>query len=98
MWELRVGAIDSLGLIGYAQVSVIVDNFAPSASVTAPAKVDHVTGGHVFTTNGEVELFIPPPALCTDNAAMAAVAVEKWRVADFAPLDLDAHPTYRGKP
>ncbi len=44
-----------------------------------------------------VELFIPPPALCTDNAAMAAVAVEKWRVADFAPLDLDAHPTYRGK-
>ncbi len=44
------------------------------------------------------ELFIPPLSLCTDNAAMAAVAVEKWRVGDFAPLDLDAHPTCRGKP
>jgi N6-L-threonylcarbamoyladenine synthase len=39
------------------------------------------------------ELFIPPLALCTDNAAMAAVAVEKWRRGDFAALDLDAVPT-----
>jgi N6-L-threonylcarbamoyladenine synthase len=43
------------------------------------------------------ELFIPPPSLCTDNAAMAAVAVEKWRAGDFASLDLDAVPTYHGK-
>ncbi len=39
------------------------------------------------------ELFIPPLELCTDNAAMAALAVEKWRVKDFAPLDLDAVPS-----
>jgi N6-L-threonylcarbamoyladenine synthase len=38
----------------------------------------------------DVELFIPPLALCTDNAAMAAVAVEKWRRGDRAALDLDA--------
>ena len=44
-----------------------------------------------------VELFIPPLALCTDNAAMAAVAVEKWRRQMWAPLDLDAQPTYQGK-
>ena len=44
-----------------------------------------------------VELFIPPPALCTDNAAMAAVAVEKWKAQMWAPLDLDALPTYQGK-
>jgi N6-L-threonylcarbamoyladenine synthase len=37
-----------------------------------------------------VQLFIPPLSLCTDNAAMAAVAVEKWRRQEFAPLDLDA--------
>ena len=37
-----------------------------------------------------IELFIPPLSLCTDNAAMAALAVEKWRLGDFAPLDLDA--------
>lgn len=36
------------------------------------------------------ELFIPTLALCTDNAAMAAQAVEKWRAGLFAPLDLDA--------
>jgi N6-L-threonylcarbamoyladenine synthase len=42
------------------------------------------------------ELFIPPLELCTDNAAMAAVAVEKWRRQEFAALDLDAAPTYRG--
>lgn len=40
------------------------------------------------------ELFIPPLVLCTDNAAMAAMAVEKWRLQDWAPLDLDAVPAY----
>jgi N6-L-threonylcarbamoyladenine synthase len=40
------------------------------------------------------ELFIPPMSLCTDNAAMAALAVEKWRRGDFAPLDLDAEPNF----
>jgi N6-L-threonylcarbamoyladenine synthase len=39
------------------------------------------------------ELFIPPLALCTDNAAMAALAVEKWRVGEWASADLDAIPT-----
>ena len=39
-----------------------------------------------------VELFIPAMELCTDNAAMAALAVEKWKRRDFAPLDLDAIP------
>lgn len=67
VWELRVGVTDSLGLIGYSQVSVIVDNFAPSASVTAPAKVDHVTGGNVFTTNGEVQLYVAPNAWSVDQ-------------------------------
>ena len=38
------------------------------------------------------ELVIPPLALCTDNAAMAALAVEKWRASLFAPADLDAEP------
>ena len=39
------------------------------------------------------ELFIPPGALCTDNAAMAALAVEKWRRGEWAPPDLDAVAT-----
>jgi N6-L-threonylcarbamoyladenine synthase len=40
------------------------------------------------------EFFIPPLKLCTDNAAMAAMAVEKWRLQQFASLDLDAVPAY----
>jgi N6-L-threonylcarbamoyladenine synthase len=40
------------------------------------------------------EVFIPPMKLCTDNAAMAALAVEKWRRGEFAGLDLDAQPNF----
>jgi N6-L-threonylcarbamoyladenine synthase len=41
-----------------------------------------------------VELFIPPMNLCTDNAAMAALAVEKWKRGQFANLELDAEPNF----
>ena len=41
-----------------------------------------------------VELFIPPLNLCTDNAAMAALAVEKWKLGEFAAEDLDAEPNF----
>jgi N6-L-threonylcarbamoyladenine synthase len=44
----------------------------------------------------QVELFIPPADLCTDNAAMAALAIEKWNQQIFAPLDLDAQPNFLG--
>jgi N6-L-threonylcarbamoyladenine synthase len=45
-------------------------------------------------TEEGAELFIPPLSLCTDNAAMAALAVEKWRRGQFAPPDLDAEPNF----
>ena len=41
------------------------------------------------------ELFVPPLNLCTDNAALAALAVEKWLRGDFASLDLDAYPSFQ---
>jgi len=47
-----------------------------------------------MTTRYGIELFIPPMNLCTDNAAMAALAVEKWRLGEFAALDLDAEPNW----
>lgn len=43
-----------------------------------------------MTQRAGVELFIPPISLCTDNAAMAAIAIEKWRLQQWAPADLDA--------
>ncbi len=41
-----------------------------------------------------VELIIPPMSLCTDNAAMAAQAVEKWRNGAFDGLDLDVQASF----
>jgi N6-L-threonylcarbamoyladenine synthase len=41
-----------------------------------------------------VELFIPPLSLCTDNAAMAALAVEKWKRGESAPIHLDAEQNW----
>ncbi|MEM9658258.1 MAG: tRNA (adenosine(37)-N6)-threonylcarbamoyltransferase complex transferase subunit TsaD, partial [Planctomycetota bacterium] len=35
------------------------------------------------------ELHVAPPELCTDNAAMGAIAVERYRAGAFAALDLD---------
>jgi N6-L-threonylcarbamoyladenine synthase len=35
------------------------------------------------------ELFIPPPALCTDNAAMAGIALPKLAAGQVADLDMD---------
>jgi N6-L-threonylcarbamoyladenine synthase len=47
-----------------------------------------------LTAAEKAELFIPPRDLCTDNAAMAALAVEKYQQSQWAPLDLDAEPSY----
>jgi N6-L-threonylcarbamoyladenine synthase len=39
-----------------------------------------------------VELFIPPAALCTDNAAMGAIALPKLAAGQVASLDVDVTP------
>jgi len=35
------------------------------------------------------ELFVPPLSLCTDNAVMGAIAVERLKAGEIAGLDLD---------
>jgi len=40
-----------------------------------------------------VEVHFAPPKLCTDNAAMCAIALERLRAGLTEPLDLDAFPT-----
>ena len=37
-------------------------------------------------------LFLAPPFLCTDNAVMGAIAIERYRAGLFEPLDLDVLP------
>ena len=39
-----------------------------------------------------VELFIAPLELCTDNAVMCAIAAERFKAGKFEPLDLDVLP------
>jgi N6-L-threonylcarbamoyladenine synthase len=39
-----------------------------------------------------LEVHIPPLALCTDNAVMGAIAIERLRAGLTEALDLDAHP------
>jgi len=38
------------------------------------------------------QLTIAPMNLCTDNAVMGAIALEKIKRGEFAPLDLDVTP------
>jgi N6-L-threonylcarbamoyladenine synthase len=39
-----------------------------------------------------IRLYIAPLRLCTDNAVMGAIAVERYRAGCFEPLDLDVMP------
>lgn len=38
------------------------------------------------------ELHVAPPELCTDNAVMGAIALEKFARNEFAPVDIDIEP------
>jgi len=40
----------------------------------------------------DCQLYIAPPSLCTDNAVMGAIAVERWRAGLVESLDLDIVP------
>ena len=81
---------DAAASFQQAVVDVLVSKAAQSLAITGLRRL--AVGGGV-TANGAlrrgletmakargVELFIPPPNLCTDNAAMAAMAVEHWRL------------------
>ncbi len=39
-----------------------------------------------------VELIVPPPALCTDNAILGAIAIERYLANSFDSLDVDICP------
>ena len=65
-YELRLSVQDTLGLIGYDQVTFIIDNVEPFAAQTTPAQVSALSGGDVFTTNREAHVYIPPRGLPQD--------------------------------
>jgi ligand-binding sensor domain-containing protein len=65
-YELRAEVTDVLGLVGSTTNLVQVDNVAPFASQTTPARVSAATGGDVYTLHREVHLYLPPHALQED--------------------------------
>ena len=44
------------------------------------------------TERAGIELHIAPLQLCTDNAVMGAIAVERLKAGHIEPLDLDVFP------
>ena len=83
LYELRIALSDTLGLVGVGQVTVLVDNHAPFAEVTAPREVSATEGGDVYSTLGEVHLYFPPRAFADD----AQVAVTRGGLLDMAGRD-----------
>ncbi len=80
-YELRLEVADTLGLTGAALATVVVDNEAPWAEETSPAKVAVSSGGDVFTTNGKVHLYFVPRAF-SEEASVVIAAVEDGSVPD----------------
>lgn len=71
-YELRVSVSDMLGLTGVALVNVVVDNVAPPADQTSPARILAREGGHVYTTHADVHLYLPPHGLSEDADVIIA--------------------------
>ena len=71
-YELQLSVTDTLQLTGSALVTVSVDNQAPFAEVTAPAKVSAERGGDLYTTHSELHLYFPPHAF--DEDALVNIA------------------------
>lgn len=78
-------ALEQTGLSTLAVGGGVTANQAVRSALEVMARKERVT------------LIIPPMAWCTDNAAMASLAVESWRAGDFATLDLDAEPAWSGR-
>ena len=73
----------------------LCDGLVLSGGVAANSRLRAAFLAEAATFEG-VEVFLPPPRLCTDNAAMIAVAgTEAFRRGERATLDLNADPAWR---
>ena len=66
-YELSLVVADTLGLLGRAVTTIIVDNQFPSARVTSPVLISAAGGGDVYTAPGDAQLFVPPGAFVLDT-------------------------------
>ncbi len=68
------------------QLSVLCVGGGVAANARLRERLTEATGQH------GIELHFPPLALCTDNAVMGAIAVERLQAGLTESLDLDAYP------
>ena len=93
-YELRLAVLDTLGLFGIAQVTVIVDNAAPWADVTTPARVSALSGGDVYTTHQEIHLYFPPRAFPDDAVVSVTAAADSLPATALPPSAVAITPAY----
>jgi hypothetical protein len=67
VWVLRVSIADQLGVTGYTQIEVLVDNQAPFSSVSSPVLARGDLGATVWTVGGEAQLLVPPYAFAGER-------------------------------
>jgi ligand-binding sensor domain-containing protein len=65
-YEVRLAVSDTFRLTATTIVRVVVDNAFPHVDMTTPVRVSGPAGGHVYTTDREVHLYLPPHALSED--------------------------------
>jgi len=83
-YDLRLSVTDSLGLVGTAISTVVVDNEAPYIDETAPVTIRSAVGGNVYTTQAETHLYFPPHAFSEDALVMVQ-AVDEGLVPEELP-------------
>jgi ligand-binding sensor domain-containing protein len=71
-YELRLSVTDTLGLVGSTLVRVIVDNHAPWAEQTSPARITAEKGGDAYSSDGTAHLYFPPRAFTQDAVVTAS--------------------------
>jgi len=84
LYDLHLSVADSLGLVGTTIVSIVVDNVAPFADVTTPAKIVAASGGDIFTTDAALHLYFPSHAFDQD-ALVSIAAAAAASVTDTLP-------------
>jgi len=92
LYDLRVSVADSLGLVGFAQVTVLVDNLFPFADQTAPATVSAAAGGDLYTNDAELHLYFPPHAFADD--ALVSISSLGAAADTVASTAIQASPAY----
>ena len=86
--SFQAAVIDCLvGKVALAMQKTGFQRLCVGGGVAANGKLREALNG-LADSNG-YELFIPPMKLCTDNAVMGAIAIERFKVGSFDALDLD---------